>query len=233
MNLPFFYHASPITEQRVSLDEASSRHIAQVLRMQAGEALHLTDGLGTLYTAVIALAHKRNTEVNITEKVVQARHGRSVSIAISLLKNRARFEWFLEKATELGVQHIYVMRCERSEKEQVRSERLQQILTSAMLQSKQCWLPVLHGPASFTETIESIGVYQKLIAHCAPEAKKDDLGTMKLSNEVALFIGPEGDFTSAEIDQSLKAGYQPVALGENRLRTETAGVAAATLLCLR
>lgn len=233
MNLPFFYHASPITEQRVSLDEASSRHIAQVLRMQAGEALHLTDGLGTLYTAVIALAHKRNTEVSITEKVVQARHGRSVSIAISLLKNRARFEWFLEKATELGVQHIYVMRCERSEKEQVRSERLQQILISAMLQSKQCWLPVLHGPASFTETIESIGVYQKLIAHCAPDENKDHLSTMELSNDVALFIGPEGDFTNAEIEQSLKAGFKAVTLGENRLRTETAGVAAATLLCLR
>lgn len=233
MNLPFFYHASPITEQRVSLDEASSRHIAQVLRMQAGESLHLTDGSGILYTAVIVLAHKRKTEVNITEKVVQARQGRSVSIAISLLKNRARFEWFLEKATELGVQHIYVMRCERSEKEQVRSERLQQILISAMLQSRQCWLPVLHGPASFAETIVSIDGAQKLIAHCETDVNKDHLGTMQLSNEVALFIGPEGDFTDAEIELALKAGFKAVTLGENRLRTETAGVAAATLLCLR
>ena len=233
MMLPFFYYLSPVTEDDFLLDEATSKHVSQVLRMAEGEALHLTDGKGSLYTAVIVHAHKRFTKVRITEKNFYQWQGRKVSIGISLLKNKARFEWFLEKATELGVQRIYAMRCERTEKEQVRSERLQQILISAMLQSRQCWLPELHTPVSFTEANTLLNTSQKLIAHCVKEHEKHALSSLTLKDEVSILIGPEGDFTPSEIDQSLEAGFEAVSLGEHRLRTETAGVVAATLLCLR
>lgn len=232
MSLPFFYHAAAVTTNRFSLDEASAKHVTQVLRMTEGMQLHLTDGKGTLFTAEIVNAHKRHTEVSILSSAFLPRTGRKVSIGISLLKNKARFEWFLEKATELGVHAIYPMRCERSEKEQVRNERLQQIIVSAMLQSKQCWLPELHTPATFYETLAAARAQQNFLAHCAEDKEKHALSSLRIADEVTILIGPEGDFSPNEISASVEAGYEQVALGDNRLRTETAGVVAATLLCL-
>ncbi len=155
-----------------------------------------------------------------------------VQIALSLLKNTSRFEWFLEKATELGVSEIIPLKCARTEKQQFRMERLQGILESAMIQSQQVWMPVLHEPKNFfdwlwTERRQT----RNLLLIANPEQKEDssEMINTNLSSQLIL-IGPEGDFTEEEIKLALKSGFMPVELGENRLRSETAAVAAAAIV---
>ena len=144
-------------------------------------------------------------------------------------KNVSRFEWFLEKATEIGVGEIIPLICERTEKEKFRQDRLQQILISAMLQSQQCHMPLLQEPLAFNKAV-NLNFEQKFIAHCTDE-KKAPLSTQsKRSTSSLILIGPEGDFTNIEIELALNKKFVPVSLGENRLRTETAGIVAATLL---
>jgi 16S rRNA (uracil1498-N3)-methyltransferase len=234
MASPYFYfaHLATMTEEFV-LNENSSRHIVQVLRMKPGECLRLTDGKGLSATALIREAHKKHCRVNITEKKIQEAPKRNVQIAVSLLKNTNRFEWFLEKATELGVSGIIPLKCERTEKQQFRLERLQGILESAMIQSQQVWMPVLNEPKNFFDFVEEVKAEQKFIAHCEPGTKRR-LGEMIITNLASqlILIGPEGDFTEEEIKLATKSGFIPVELGENRLRSETAAVAAAVILKL-
>lgn len=233
MALPFFYIADYTdTQKSINLDEDTSRHVVQVLRMKAGEQLNLTDGKGTLLTCEITDDHKKHCVVDIKEVRHKAQGARKVSVGISLLKNSNRFEWFLEKATELGVTEIIPLICERTEKEKFRYDRLQGICISAMLQSQQVWLPVLHEPVSFTDLqFLQYANHQKFIAHCE-ESNKTPLTAQPINQLTIILIGPEGDFTSPEIELALSNGFIPVSLGETRLRTETAGVVAATLLCL-
>lgn len=236
MALPFFYIDSVDTTQPlITLNEETSKHVVQVLRMQAGEQLNLTDGKGTLFTAAIVDAHKKYCTVRILSTAYTAEPARKTTIAVSLVKNASRFEWFLEKATEIGVTEIIPLLCERTERQHFRYERMKGILVSAMLQSQQTWLPFLHEPVKF----EQLKMMQfenalKLIAHCE-ETQKNSFSNFqieKFSNSIIL-IGPEGDFTTNEIEMAIADGYEPVMLGETRLRTETAAVAAAVLLCIR
>lgn len=212
------------------LDEDTSKHVVQVLRMKEGEELNLTDGKGNLLTCKVIDAHKKHCSVMVTATSNQEPATRKVSIAISLLKNANRFEWFLEKSTEIGVSEIIPLVCERTEKEKFRYERLQGICISAMLQSQQVWLPVLHEPAQFREWVmRKTDSEVRFIAHCM-EGTKTRLTSTPLNQSAIIVIGPEGDFTPAEIELALQHDYIPVSLGETRLRTETAGVVAATLL---
>lgn len=200
--------------------------------MQAGALLHLTDGIGHLLTAAIREPHKKHCVVEVAEVDFQERPQPVIIIAISPLKNSSRFEWFLEKATEMGVSAIIPLICTRTEKPRLRIDRLQNILVSAMLQSQQTWLPVLHGPTTFAELMGDADVDklpQKFIAHCADGVKQE---LKSQGQDSIILIGPEGDFTEAEVDAALKASYLPVTLGGTRLRTETAGVAAAVMLKL-
>jgi 16S rRNA (uracil1498-N3)-methyltransferase len=200
--------------------------------MRIGELLQLTDGMGTLVTAEITDAHKKHSAVRITDSQFVPRAERKASIAISLLKNANRFEWFLEKATELGIQEIVPLICERTERQHFRLERMQAVLVSAMLQSQQSWLPQLHEAAPFNKFLErSESNTQKFIAHCADTSDKKDLGSLvNTATDRIILIGPEGDFTEAEIELALQHEFIPVSLGSTRLRTETAGIVAATLL---
>jgi 16S rRNA (uracil1498-N3)-methyltransferase len=247
MALPFFYIAAYNAEQQeVVLDEDNSRHAIQVLRMKTGDPLQLTDGKGVLLTASVLDSHKKKCVVKVLSAYSLPQKSQKVSIAISPLKNASRFEWFLEKATEIGVAEIIPLICERTERQHTRQERLQHILVSALLQSQQTWLPVLRAPTPFSQWLSSADYTHRLIAHCLEEPRPtEDLATWRRhqtaagpSNAVStaistlIFIGPEGDFSPAEIASALKEGFVPVTLGENRLRTETAGVAAATLLCI-
>ncbi len=234
MALPFFYIADYNAEQKsIVLNEETSKHVVQVLRMKNGEQLNLTDGKGNLLTCEITDEHKRYCTVKINSKEQIPNSGYKVSIAISLLKNSNRFEWFLEKATEIGVSEIIPLICERTEKEKFRYERMQGICISAMLQSQQCWLPVLHEPKQFEDLKNwKCADGSNFIAHCI-EGNKLALNNQligKSSNQLVA-IGPEGDFTSQEIEHALQNNFIPVSLGDTRLRTETAGVVAATLLC--
>jgi|SRR6186713_2437478 len=235
MALPFFYISGFTSSQKeIVLDEDTSRHVVQVLRMKEGEKLNLTDGKGNLITAEILDDHKKHCAVKVQATSHEPRAARKITIAISLLKNANRFEWFLEKATEIGVSEIIPLICERTEKQKFRYDRMNQICVSAMLQSQQCWLPELHEPVKYTEYIKSImdnTNLTKFIAHCEEQGKKKSLSTFQVLNHSTILIGPEGDFTKQEIDLALQDNFVPVSLGETRLRTETAGVAAAVLLC--
>jgi len=232
MTLPFFYiaefHAS---KKEIVLDEDTSKHIVQVLRMKVGEKLNLTDGKGNLSTAEITEAHKKHCSVTVIDSRLMPHVSRQIIIAISLLKNTTRFEWFLEKANEIGVSEIIPLICERTEKEKFRFERMKGILISAMLQSQQCWLPILHESQKFNQVVKQSDQQQKFIAHCA-EGNKSQLTSYPINQSTMILIGPEGDFTKEEIDLALQNGFTPISLGETRLRSETAGVVAATLLKL-
>jgi len=235
MALPFFYIAEYNgVQKQIVLNEETSRHIVQVLRMKAGELLNLTDGKGNLITCEIAEEHKKHCTVLVKETMYKAQSTRRVSVAISLIKNANRFEWFLEKATEIGVTEIIPLICERTEKEKFRFDRMQGICISAMLQSQQVWLPVLHEPVKY-ENIEGWKCKNgtNFIAHCIDD-KKQALSNHQIStlSHSLICIGPEGDFTKEEIEMAFQNNFIAVSLGETRLRTETAGVVAATLLTI-
>ena len=238
MALPFFYtDAFDTNASLITLNEETSKHVVQVLRMQAGEELNLTDGRGHLITAVITEAHKKYCVVKIKGTSFKEQDSSKTTIAISLVKNASRFEWFLEKATEIGVNEIIPLICERTERQHFRYERMKGILVSAMLQSQQVWLPVLSEPVKVEDCIRQTspsGGIIKLIAHCEDAAKQQlsNIQMDTLSNRLIL-IGPEGDFSPAEIEFALNNNFEPVALGETRLRTETAGMVAAVMMCIR
>ncbi|MFZ9388207.1 MAG: RsmE family RNA methyltransferase [Chitinophagaceae bacterium] len=232
MALPYFYIPGYTGEKQVALNEDTSRHVVQVLRMKPGERLNLTDGNGQVIHGEIAEANKKHCMVRVLETRREDPPACKTTIAISLLKNANRFEWFLEKATELGVTEIIPLICERTEKEKFRFDRMNAICISAMLQSQQCRLPLLHEPVKFENMVlwkSENG--EHFIAHCL-EGEKSSLKNFQFSasSHNLICIGPEGDFTPAEIELALRNGFQPVSLGNTRLRTETAGVVAAVLI---
>jgi len=233
MALPFFYVAN-LDVKSIMLDEDTSKHVVLVLRMKRGEELLLTDGKGKKVIAQIVDDNRKKCIVDILSTDIDAPRKRKVSVGISIIKNSARFEWFLEKATEIGVNEIYPLICERTEKEKFRFDRMNNIVVSAMLQSQQTWLPLLREPIKFDQILPETGYAQKFIAHCMESDKRSLPGNLSREEDasIIILIGPEGDFTTTEISQALANDYIPVALGENRLRTETAGLVAATLLCI-
>ncbi len=231
MSLPLFYLAQKYTgEQQITLPEESSKHIAQVLRMAKGSRLHLTDGAGARLTATITDDNRKKCVVKVDEHEHIAFTYPAYAIAISPLKNNARFDWFIEKAAELGVSEIYPIICSRTEKQQLKIPRLQNILVSAMLQSQQYWLPVLHNPVSFKKFVSEKHDAKLFIAQCEPPSvthPKSFLSAEGIARKNIMCIGPEGDFDIQEIELAYAAGFAPVNLGNTRLRTETAGVFAA------
>ncbi len=235
MPLPFFFiEAVSAPESFITLNEETSKHIVQVLRMKTSERLLLTDGKGNLLTCEINDDHKKKCIVRVLESRHKVQGTRKISIAISLLKNANRFEWFLEKATELGIAAIIPAICMRTDKQHFRYDRMKNILISAMLQSQQVWLPSLQEPVHVREIIVHARQSQKFIAHCMDGAKvslSDAINT-STSSQIIL-IGPEGDFTKDEIDLAFQNHFVPVALGETRLRTETAGIVAAAILAIQ
>ena len=231
MSLPFFYEENLPDTGTFALSEESSRHIVQVLRMQQSEQLLLTNGKGQTLTAEIISPHKKKTEVKVIGKNFIPKKEPGVAVAISFIKNAGRFEWFLEKATEIGISTIIPLLCKRTEKTHFREERMKTIITSAMLQSRQAWLPEISAPVKTEELLKTMGYQQKFIAHCIDEKKKDlDSSILDKNSSKIILIGPEGDFTSEEIQLAIQQNYIPVTLGETRLRTETAGLVAAVLL---
>jgi 16S rRNA (uracil1498-N3)-methyltransferase len=229
MAAPYFYEPL-ISKSHTSfeLSEESSKHAVQVLRMEVGETILLTNGKGGLFSASITIVHKKHCQVSIVSATEIPAPEKQHTIAVSPLKNNSRIEWFLEKATELGIQRITPLICQRTEKQVVKQERWQQILIAAMLQSQQAWLPILDSPTRFTDYVQSVQG-TKLIAHCLPN-EKQSLTSFAAANDCCILIGPEGDFTEAEIDAAISAGFQPVSLGSTRLRTETAALTAAVVL---
>ena len=228
MSLPVFFEEELASASSFTLSEETSKHIIQVLRMKAGENLQLTNGKGKIITAEIISEYKK-AEIKVLSTSNIPHRTSNITIAISLIKNTSRFEWFLEKATELGVSEIIPMICERTERQTFRYNRMKNILISAMLQSQQAWLPKLHEPIKFGEVIKISTQQNKYIAYCSEDEKKQ-LSNKTINLFSIILIGPEGDFTEPEIELAKQNNFIPVSLGKTRLRTETAGIAAAVLM---
>ncbi|MFI5155718.1 MAG: RsmE family RNA methyltransferase [Chitinophagales bacterium] len=232
MSTPYFY--LPGLDAGMNdfiLDEDNSKHIVQVLRMSSGEQVSLTDGKGNLILSEITRADKKRCKLRKISSVHRPHAKRRICIGISLIKNNARFEWFLEKAAEIGVSEIVPLICERTERDHFRQDRMNAILVSAMLQSHQTWLSALSGPVKLKECIPQCRQQQKFIAYVSEkeEAHLSDLVNSNLNSQIIL-IGPEGDFSPEEIELAIRNNFLPASLGPTRLRTETAGIVAITLL---
>ncbi len=231
MSVPYFYEPLIATGMtQFTLSETSSKHCVQVLRMDVGEQIDITNGQGGLFHATIQVAHKKNAVVTITASKQTDRPKQKLQLGISLLKNAVRLEWLFEKATEIGVTSITPLVCERTIHERFKTERMQQIIQSAMIQSQQTWLPVLSEPMPLLQFITNGSAAQKLIAHCEP-LHKTSIQSIEPSDDLLLLIGPEGDFAPSEIEAAIAKDFMPIDLGPTRLRTETAGIFA--LSCLK
>lgn len=228
----------------LTLPEDESAHAVRVLRMKSGDHLWLTNGKGCFFETELVRDHPKKAEVRIL-KTVSEFHPASpiIGIAIAPTKSIDRFEWFLEKVTEIGCDHIYPILCRHSERDVIKTERLQKVLVSAMKQCLKASLPVLHPIQPFRNLITNPPSFfqQKFIAH-VPELDTNEfppagpngrsLGTMLRSGNRLIMIGPEGGFSEEEAQLAVKSGFSMVNLGQSRLRVETAGVAACTLLKL-
>ncbi len=210
------------------LDEDNSRYLSQVLRIKISEKINVTDGNGHLAVAEVTVADKKKSVIEIETIEQFTAQSPFIHIAIAPTKNPQRFEWFIEKACEVGISSIIPLETERSEKSFKKWERAARISVSAMLQSRQAFKTELQPQIKFHEFVNSFESNKKYIAHCE-EGEKCEIERSQAENTVVL-IGPEGDFSEQEIYHAISAGYEPVSLGSNRLRTETAGLVAAVLL---
>lgn len=227
MQLPLFYEPGIIPQQiPYELSEATAKHAFQVLRLQEKDQLELTDGRGNLHTATILSHNKKKGSVVIQQSISTAAPVQEITLAVSLLKNHSRLEWLLEKATEIGIKKFIPLICERTEKQHFRVDRFHNILISAMLQSRQSWLPELSAPLETKDFFSNPELPElRLIAHCN-EGNKTHIRRYADKLNLIIAIGPEGDFTIMETEQALQYRFEAVNLGPNRLRTETAALTA-------
>lgn len=214
----------------IQLDEFESKHLIKVMRKQVGEAVLLLDGDGRKTKAIIVDDHQKNCKVETAEtEIIESRSPTRLCIAIAPTKSMDRLEWFVEKATEIGVDEIQLLLTERSERKTVKLERLLKVMVAALKQSGQSFLPQLHDMVKFEEFVSHHP--GGLIAWCPKRLDAITLSeALRGKQEVNLLIGPEGDFTDKEARLALENGYTPVSLGNSILRTETAAVFACSVI---
>ncbi|MEG2336805.1 MAG: RsmE family RNA methyltransferase [Bacteroidales bacterium] len=231
------FYAPTIQNEVCLLSPDESLHCTKVLRLQVGEEVLVTDGIGNMYLCTLESLHPKGTTARIVKFVQSAettvKERKYIHIAVAPTKNIERLEWFLEKATELGISEISFIFCAHSERNTIKTERLQKILVSAMKQSQQAYLPILNEPVKYKDFLKKIeeknsfsgSAQQKFIAYCGNEYPKKDLFT-ELQKPVSylLLVGPEGDFSPEEVAQATQLQCLPVSLGNTRLRTETAAL---------
>ncbi|AWI26416.1 16S rRNA (uracil(1498)-N(3))-methyltransferase [Flavobacterium pallidum] len=207
-------------------DREESKHIVKVLRKNTGDILFVTNGLGFLFKTEISLASENKCLVKIVSYEKQPKQKPELHLAVAPTKMNERYEWFLEKATEIGVSEITPIICDHSERKILKTERMEKILLSAMKQSNQYFLPKLNEPIAFKEFVSKKHNAHKFIAHCEQTAKKTLKSQLISNQDCLIMIGPEGDFSEKEITLALEENFLPVTLGETRLRTETAAIVA-------
>ena len=225
--MQLFYNPT-ITEDTQSFffDREESKHIIKVLRKKGGDILFVTNGLGFLFETEITLASDNKCTVKIVRFHKTEKPKYHLHMAVAPTKMNDRYEWFLEKATEIGISEITPIICDHSERKFVKSERFDKIILSAMKQSAQCYLPKLNDPIAFKDFMKLKNSGQQLIAHCEETDKKSFKEVVKSNQDTTILIGPEGDFSEKEIALALENNYLPISLGNTRLRTETAAIAA-------
>ena len=225
--MQLFYNPN-LTETTTSFvfDKEESKHIIKVLRKKEGDILHVTNGLGFMFSAEITIASDSKCTVKINGTKKQEAPKFNLHLVVAPTKMNERYEWFLEKATEIGIQEITPIICEHSERKVIKTDRFQKILESAMKQSLHYYLPKLNEPISFKDFIKTKKSGQLFIAHCEETSKKLLKNELKTSQETTILIGPEGDFSVKEIQLAVENNFIPVSLGSTRLRTETAAIVA-------
>ena len=223
------FYSYEISDDQIILNDQEAIHCAKVLRKSVGDQLNVLNGAGKRFTGVIADIKKSKVSLTDIELVEESKVDYAKpAIAVGLLKNNTRMEWLIEKAVEIGVREITLLNCKRSERSKVNIDRLSKIALSAMKQSKRLWLPRIVGPMKMEHYLKGVDGFTCAIAHYAPD--HEDLFELSLSQVATILIGPEGDFTDDEVRQALAAGCKPVNLGTSRLRTETAGLVALTIM---
>ena len=220
------FYCSDISEGNYTLNEDESKHCIRVLRLKIGDIIHITDGVGNMHQTELIDDHPKRCTVKIIK--TQQNYGKksfTLHMAVAPTKNISRYEWFLEKATEIGIDSFSPIICEHSERKEVKINRLERVILSAVKQSLKAYFPKLNETQKFKDFIQQEFDGQKFIAYC--EGEPQLLRNLYTSKKNALIlIGPEGDFSPSEVEQAMSTGFIPVSLGESRLRTETAAIAA-------
>lgn len=215
------------------LPEEEAGHCLRVLRLTIGDEVMLTDGKGSFYKAVISAAGGKRCQVKVTEVLPQEKGWNGwLHIAMAPTKNMDRTEWFVEKATEIGLDELTFLNCRYSERKVIKNERIEKILVSAVKQSLKATLPVLNSMTDFNAFLSCNRSGQKFIAHCYEGEKPLLKDLLQPGEDALILIGPEGDFSEEEVARAVQAGFRPVSLGKSRLRTETAALVAVHTLNL-
>ncbi|MDR1055930.1 MAG: 16S rRNA (uracil(1498)-N(3))-methyltransferase [Prevotellaceae bacterium] len=211
-----------------ALSEEESNHCINVLRLSKGNTLYFINGMGDFYKAIIIDAHPKKCTVKIIENLdlLYKKHEYYLHIAIAPTKNIDRYEWFVEKAVEIGIDEITPLLCDRSERKIVKQDRSKKVAIAAMKQSLKAYLPQINDITDFSKFIQAPFKGKKYIAHCIEQEKVLFQKSIVSKEDILILIGPEGDFSKTEITLALNNGYQAVSLGNSRLRTETAGIVA-------
>jgi len=209
-----------------TFDKEESKHIVKVLRKSVGDVLNITNGLGWIFDAEIINADIKKCQANISNAKQHPKREYKLHLAVAPTKMNDRFEWFLEKATEIGIDTITPILCDHSERKVIKLDRFEKILQSAMKQSLQCYLPTINELTPFNNFVNQDFEGQKYIAHCEDSDRKSLKSQLKPDQDIVILIGPEGDFSVKEIETALQHNFIPVTLGNTRLRTETAAIAA-------
>ena len=225
--MQLFYNPKLVNSDNVfTFDKNESHHLIKVLRMRKGEKIFVTNGLGSLFESEIFSENPNGCEVKIISSSYRKPKKYNIHLAVSLIKSNDRFEWFIEKATEIGVDFISPLICRRSLKKEIKQDRLKKLIVSASKQSLRVHFPIINKPVSFNEFVKKKTVTNKFIANCLVDINKSLKKFIIPGKDTIIMIGPEGDFTSDEIQTATDCGYKLVSLGNNRLRTETAAVIA-------
>ncbi|TWO31087.1 16S rRNA (uracil(1498)-N(3))-methyltransferase [Seonamhaeicola sediminis] len=212
--------------EEFSFPKDESRHIIKVLRKNTGDILYITNGNGLLFKAEITLPNINKCLVKIKSIEKQPKRNYKLHLAVAPTKMNDRYEWFLEKSTEIGIDTITPIICDHSERKTIKTERFERILQSAMKQSLNCYKPKLNKALAFKDFIKQDFSGHLFIAHCEETDRKSLKQLLKPKSEVIILIGPEGDFSSEEINIAIAKKFIPVTLGNTRLRTETAAIVA-------
>jgi 16S rRNA (uracil1498-N3)-methyltransferase len=221
------FYTPDISGNTYILSEEESKHAVKVLRLQPGEQVQLIDGKGSFYTAEITEAHPKKCQLKITDQQKEVGNRPFyIHIAVAPTKNLDRIEWFVEKAVEIGIDEISFLQCDRSERKILKPDRIEKIAVSAMKQSLKAYMPQINELVPFKDFIKSINHAETFIAHLEEDNLQSLKQVIKANGTYCILIGPEGDFSPAEIEAAYQAGIKPVTLGESRLRTETAALVA-------
>ena len=214
-------------------DKEESKHIVKVLRKKEGDTIFITNGLGFLFESEIILASEKKCEVKIAKETFQQPVAFYTHIAVAPTKMNDRLEWFLEKATEIGIHEITPIICDHSERKVYKIDRAEKIIQAAMKQSLHYYLPKINEPISLSQFVKLNFEGQKFIAHCEETDKKSFKNEIKQKEKITILIGPEGDFSTKEINLAIANQFIPVTLGNTRLRTETAALVACHTIALK